>query len=393
MKKEKSFVDDIIELSDDPSTEYVFKENSQPMLQNENPEMDQFLNSKQFESPTTVPTIDNQPENEDEDEDDFSNFFNSVKKSTKLQNKTNEKSSTPIIATKKLSFTERLKLFEEDIENGFTADHDQLSQESIVLSDDEINYSMITDRKRDSNESVKSIDKDDIIVIDPMEFDKNEYMPTAETEERLVNNSVCSIFERTFENATGSPLVQRVKPKSSFSKTLKKVNSETVFTTRLTGPKTREQPFNEYHISPKHSQSSQSMKDVPMDLSDDNYIIRVGSVSPKPNYEEMDMITLETELRKFGLKPSLRRRQAIICLDYIYNRTHPFMLSVSPESGSPVKACKSNELGTSTQKRSIESQLNFNIGFGNYNLVDEIFKQSNVDQIYLPSWPRAKVRN
>lgn len=396
MKIDKTFIDDIIELSDDPFAQYEFTENSQPMLQNKNPEDVQYSNSKQFDSQITVSTINNRPENKDED--DFDKLVNPVKKSTELQNKTNDNSSTLTIATKKLSFTERLKLYEEDLENGFTAniqiDHlhrNQLSQESILLSDDEINYSMISDLKRDSNELVKSVDEDDLIVINLIEFEKNEYMPTAEIEERLVNDSVCNIFERTFENATGSPLVQKVKPKSSFSKTLKKINSETVFAARLTSPKTKEQPFNEYHVSPKHSQSSQSKNDVPMDLSDENYIIRVGSVSPKPNYEQMDTIALETELRKFGLKPSLRRRQAIICLDFIYNRTHPFMLSDSPECGSPVKACKSNEPGTSAQKRSNESQLNFNIGFGAYNLVDEKFKQTKVDQIYLPSWPRAKV--
>lgn len=399
MKTDKVFVDDVIELSDDPSTDYEFKENSQPMVHSENPENDQFSDSKQFYSPNTVPNIDNQPENEDED--DFDKLAKPVNKSIELQNKTNDSSSTTTITTKKLSFTERLKLYEEDLENGFTADiqidhldRDHLSQESIALSDDEINYSMITDRKRDSIESINGVDENDIIAIDPIEFEKNDYVPTAEIEEKLVNNSVCNIFERTFENATGSPLTQRVKPKSSFSKTLKKVNSETVFTARLTSPKKKTQPFNEYHVSPAPSQSSQSKNNVPMDLSDENYTIRVGSVSPKPNYEEMDTIALETELRKFGLKPSLRKRQAIICLDYIYNRTHPFMLNDRPQdSGSPAKACISNEPGTSAQKRSYESQLNFNIGFGAYNLVDEKFKQSKVDRIYLPSWPRAKVRN
>lgn len=398
IKKENGFVDDVIELSDDSSTENELNETSQPMLQSENAKNDQFSNSKQFDSPHIVPTVGNHPENEDVD--DFDKLVNPVKKSTELQTENN--SSNPTIATKKLSFTERLKLYEEDLENGFTADiqidhldRDQLSQESIVLSDDEINYSMITDRKRDSSESANGIDEDDIIVIDPIEFEKNDYMPTAETEEKLVNSSVSNIFERTFENASGSPFAEKAKPKSSFSKTLKKVNSERVFTAaRFTCPMTKEQPFNEYHVAPKHSQSSQSKNDVPTDLSDENYIIRVGSVSPKPNYEEMDTIALENELRKFGLKPSLRRRQAIICLDYIYNRTHPFMLIDSPVvSGSPAKAAQSNAPGTSGLKRTNESQLNFNIGFGVYNLVDEKFKQSKVDQIFLPSWPRAKVRN
>lgn len=380
-------------MSDDSSTENELNENSQPMVQGENTRNDQFSNSKQFDSPSTVPTIENHLENEDVD--DFDKLVNRVKKSTVLQ--TDNNSSNPTIATKKLSFTERLKLYEEDLENGFTADiqidhldRDQLSQESIVLSDDEINYSMITDRKLDSSDSAKGIDEDDIIVIDPIEFEKNDYMPTAEAEEKLVNNSVSNIFERTFENASGSPFAEKAKPKSSFSKTLKKVNSERVFTARLT----KEQPLNEYHVAPKHAQSSQSKNDVPTDLSDENYIIRVGSVSPKPNYEKMDTIALETELRKFGLKPSLRRRQAIICLDYIYNRTHPFMLIDSHVvSGSPVKAGQSDAPGTSGLKRTNESQLNFNIGFGVYNLVDEKFKQSQVNQIYLPSWPRAKVRN
>lgn len=302
-------------------------------------------------------------------------------------NKTNGSlgNSSKTVITKPLSFTERLQLYENDMLNGFTADiplehlnySQQLSQDSITISDDEINYSMNINGKHGLIDDGEECENNKSLV-DPIELNFHEPIPNTETEEKLINDSVCNIFERTFDHGNGSPIVQKPINKFKTSRTLKKVNSEMVFSSRASSSKVDPSP-----------KKNPSQPNETIDLSDENYFIRVGSVSPKPNYEEMDTITLEIELRKFGLKPSLRRRQAIICLDYIYNRTHPFM--ENEEVSSPAKKHASNELEKDIPKTN-ESQVKFNIGFAADHLVDSNFKAQEVKKVFLPSCPRAKVR-
>lgn len=327
---------------------------------------------------------------------------------------------------KKLSFTERLELYDRDALNGFTDNippeyfsqsHSQMnqSQESIVLSDDEINYSILKSKKgvvhAMEEDAVENVEDDDYCQYDyyipsPIDFNLIDGNSNNESDEKLMNQSVCSILEKTFEHCP-SPIAT-AKPKAIGAKSLKKVNSETVLSSRYTNaiPSTsnrmnltpEKKTVNlESPEKPKSSPFSQSVVETRMDLSNDEYCIRLGSVSPKPNYDEMDASTLEMELRKFGLKPSLRRRQAIICLEYIYNRTHPFMSdSVVDEAESP---SKENDPKESDNCKDIPNdnddddgpKINFNVGFAAHNLVDEKFKRKEVNKIFLPSALRAKV--
>lgn len=337
------------------------------------------------------------------------------------------KSETPV---KKLSFTERLELFENDMENGFTGNipaeylsqsQQQLSQESIDLSDDEINYSMRNGTMHAIDGNSPNMDymtNDRFHFSSPIEFNfrDTDSNSNLETEEKLVNQSICNVLEKTFEQI-GSPISTGTKRKSKGGKSLKKVNSETVLSSRYANavPSTSGSNTNRFMLSPikkcklaniispskpNNSPISQPTAETRMDLSNDDYYIRVGSISPKPNYEEMDTATLETELRKYGLKPSLRRRQAIICLEYIYNRTHPFMESVNDLDQSPGKyqekdsenVTENNNQDAAENKNGAKnSQINFNIGFATHNLVDEKFKNRGVAKVFLPSVPRAKV--
>lgn len=325
--------------------------------------------------------------------------------------------------TKKLSFTERLELFEKDLLNGFTDDipaeylnRSQLnqsqelaqSQESIVLSDDEINYSM--------NEGGVHVMEDDLnededyyncYIPSPIEFNLVESTSYAETDEKLVNQSVCNILEKTFEHAS-SPISTLTKRKSAGAKTLKKVNSDMVLEShynhdipsastsnlKLTPQKSYKMIDFNSPVKQRNSPLSQKTIETRMDLSNDEYCIRVGCVTPKPNYDEMDTNALEMELRKFGLKPALRRRQAIICLEYIYNRTHPFMENTS-DSENPPKSQRikeSKDIPDSTDVIS-DPKINYNIGFAVHGLVDEKFKRKEVTKVFLPSALRAKVSN
>lgn len=342
---------------------------------------------------------------------------------------------------KKLSFTERLELFEKDMLNGFTADlpddilnqsqqqQQQLSQDSIDLSDDEINYSMrlgSMPKSASDNDDHDDFDMNhltgecDIEVRSPIEFDSNSNsnLNHSDTEQNLVNQSVCNIFEKTFEKCV-SPIT--VNKNLRGAKTLKKFQSETVLSTHYghavpststasisriqTIPTKNKFQFESPQKTKKYSPISQPPVETRMDLSNDEYYIRIGSSSPKPNYEKMDAFALEKELRKYGLKPSLSRRQAIICLEYIYNRTHPFMESgtdlSSPLNGNKFSSNSNNHLNVideaiCTNRNGIDAdpkdpQINFNVGFAAHNLVDEKFKCRDVDKVFLPSVPRAKV--
>lgn len=364
-------------------------------------------------------------------DDEFRNLMQSIGCATQEQPNHSTKSNETPTVVKKLSFTERLELFEKDMLNGFTADlpddilhqpqqQHQLSQESHDLSDDEINYSMrkgaMPDIDDDHYDGFDFNDCDNELH-SPIELDlsdSNSNLNQMDSEQNLINQSVCNIFEKTFEQF-GSPV--EVNKKSSKAKTLKKFQSETVLSTRYgpstsgnnrnqTTPTKSKRQFESSKNAKERSPISQPSVETRMDISNDEYYVRIGSISPKPNYEQMDAMTLELELRKYGLKPSLSRRQAIICLEYIYNRTHPFM-EAGADLSEPLKNNKYSstsinqlnaidkairpDVNGADDDNSNDPQINFNVGFAAQNLVDERFKCSKVDKVFLPSMPRAKV--
>lgn len=340
--------------------------------------------------------------------------------------------------TKKLSFTERLAMY--DMDTDFTADipdeylsqsqsqNPMQSQESIDLSDDEINYSMqkcATNAIHDENDCDTDDDiiwandvEDNLIWANDINMEDECYNPpnpmefnfrgdsensNLETEADLVNQSVCNIFEKTFEH-NWSPVVEVSKRTSIGAKTLKKVNSETALRSKYDNPtpstSSKLTPIkqNAFHYeSPakmNNSPFSQPALETRMDLSNDEYHIHVGSVTPKPDYGKMDTIALRTELQKYGLKPSLSKTHAIICLENIYNRTHPFMENTNNcgNSQKQEKQTKDTNAATHDVDEPVnEPQINFNVGFTACNLVDDKFKSRSQEKIFLPSNLRAKV--
>lgn len=76
---------------------------------------------------------------------------------------------------------------------------------------------------------------------------------------------------------------------------------------------------------PKKENLRSTLNEFEIKHNDQIFSIKCGSnVSPKPDYIRMDSPTRGEHLRKFGLKP-LKRHKAIICLEHIYNRLHPFV--------------------------------------------------------------------
>lgn len=228
--------------------------------------------------------------------------------------------------------------------------------------------------------------------LDPIQFPDDDFDfagidaaladDVAEKESEFVNQSVCDLLTRSFalpsESSNESPKLKKKRPNESWKKSV----SEQVL-----------KPKSIDHCNKLNSftqRASGSHEEV--DVSNDKYIIRIGTVPSKPNYEKMDLESLQEELRKFGLKKSLRRRQAVIVLDYIYNRTHPYVESSSiPASNSSRRMESRGKTQTDpTKKNTKEPEINFNAGFSKDDLVDARFKRSSVERYLLPSCPRSK---
>lgn len=286
-----------------------------------------------------------------------------------------------------------------------------------------------------------------------------EIIDDAETEEDLINQSVCKIFENSFKYRQRPS--NDLNASSKFRKTQSEVfpdhrfeldvdfamddNTELIiqnnlndsafpisntqydklsdeFDRLINGSPIKSVPKNNEEIPSKIMDTSRrsngflnnshcSVVDhIDIDLSNENYIIRVGNISPKPNFERMSEIDISDELKKYGLKTSLRRRQAIICLEHIYNRTHPYIEYKKSKSTGTLTQEKRQESRSSqnlnkhtfhaTQRQNVapiintdSNKINYNVGFACDNLVVASNKlaDANQVQIFLPSCPRAKV--
>lgn len=61
------------------------------------------------------------------------------------------------------------------------------------------------------------------------------------------------------------------------------------------------------------------------DLPKRPFEVRTRDVTPPPDYENMDDIKLEWEMKKYGLKYIKKKEDRVKFLNYIYSRTHPFI--------------------------------------------------------------------
>ncbi|XP_045506872.1 structure-specific endonuclease subunit SLX4 [Colias croceus] len=89
--------------------------------------------------------------------------------------------------------------------------------------------------------------------------------------------------------------------------------------------------------SPLHSNEHFDRMKTP----DNEYIVKVDQVTPKPDYEAMSTPEMHRELDKYGVKP-FKRKRAIKLLTYIYDQTHPFVESCIEETLSPSKKLKTS---------------------------------------------------
>lgn len=146
--------------------------------------------------------------------------------------------------------------------------------------------------------------------------------------------------------------------------------------------------------------------DFVVQSEDQIYQVQTGGlVTPKPDYENMNSPTRLEHLRKYGLK-SLTKRKAVICLEHIYNRLHPFIELNCNDAmdnifnkekftmSDSAKRKADNDVSSPEPLSSYMSPRQLNRDNVNDNIVDEHFDhlQENIDLFFLPSAPRAKVK-
>lgn len=426
----------------------------------------------------------------------FSGFVNLDVNNSKPSSETPTYESASITSmksvTKHLSFTERLQLYNSDpaLENsdGITACHhrSQSSQDSIVISDDEINYSLNPNRVYDVfNEKNVNMRSQESIELSDSEDDHNEInpqVPESDVDEResflslkMSGDSDCvseksldinfddenfnsnhSLNEEDLINLSVKEMCQQefvvgsVKPSTTknFSRTVSDMTFErkTVKKNPTTPEKFIELSDDELDefdelvkglkippwpsdksINIRHDTNDKIVKNVENSICDDLdmldssgsptpsnefivqsmdqiYEVRTGVlVTPKPDYENMNSPTRLEHLKKYGLK-ALTKRKAVICLEHIYNRLHPFIeldghadhvedifsQSIVPEMDSnkrisSIGASEQPTSSTSNIPRTIESNVD-SIVASNFDIIQE-----NEGVFYLPSAPRAKV--
>lgn len=238
--------------------------------------------------------------------------------------------------------------------------------DSIEISDDEISNhsSKITIVQRNfENSDPLSAELCQLLFDDDFSFAKTTATTTqsSATDTALVNRSVRDIFEKDFiANASvSSPTCTKLTrttsdilgignlDRHSASSSLRHSNKFREFIDDSSAALTKTS-FDEYDefdqlvhgTSVKNTRSElpttctkrpepivPPSEDMQFEIHHDGAVFNVkcgGAVSPKPNYELMDSPTRLIELHRFGLR-KLPKRQAIICLEHIFNRTHPIV--------------------------------------------------------------------
>lgn len=84
---------------------------------------------------------------------------------------------------------------------------------------------------------------------------------------------------------------------------------------------------------PPPSSSKQFSKDeTELEINGKVYIVNTENIPEKPDYANMDMETLNSQLKKYGLKPMTEtRKRAVALLDYIFNQMHPLVVEESDQ--------------------------------------------------------------
>lgn len=300
--------------------------------------------------------------------------------------------SNTVDLPKQLSFTERLQQYENDIFNLENYDRKVSIDSNLSIATSE----KLPDEKR-GKEICMLLNDEPFKPVGSINFG------VMSEEEVLLNQSICDIFEKSFNYHS---VMQDFSPEKNTGRKFQKINSESTIQLQsiapgnsFTGHKIYNEPIintclesNKYKFPAEKNGKEINLNDsnVIADLSNNEYIAKYEMVSIKPDFEHMETANIQAELKKYGLKTSLKRHQAIICLNYIFNRTHPFIEEDPVHLAEQLS--KQNEQHKPLTSEEPSLGPNFNIGFSNDDLVNNLRSYKISDEIIvLPTWPRNKV--
>lgn len=227
---------------------------------------------------------------------------------------------------------------------------------SIVISDEELNYSTINstsyrkhkNKKNGKNEHVEPSLMNLSSFFEELSNDLKGTLRIQGTSSQLINLNETEIFE------CNSPKQEEIDNYNSILPTLANIaakhtgqNQETgslkmiCKSSLLNGTKNvhnpdeivlqKPQTNNSNHSNSPTFNGNKKFVNLTTKLSkspegtppnNDTFLIKTDNITPLPNYMVMDTPKIAGELKKFGLKP-LKRKRGVQLLQYLYDVTHP----------------------------------------------------------------------
>ncbi|XP_023311827.1 structure-specific endonuclease subunit SLX4 isoform X1 [Anoplophora glabripennis] len=207
------------------------------------------------------------------------------------------------------------------------------SQESIIISDEELNYSSINSNNAKNKHFYELSDADEIYGNNENEADLMDidevYSVHSALKNKYKNKSVSTpVHNRLSELRGNSPLTKvslttafledsfnDILENSNILKELESKSNEKV----IVNPSQAE--ITENKCTPeKVLVASKENITTP----ENNLIVKTTNVTPLANYDAMNTPGIIKELQKFGLKP-LKRQRGVKLLKYLYECTHPLV--------------------------------------------------------------------
>lgn len=300
-----------------------------------------------------------------------------------------------------------------------------MSQDSILLSDSEDEIKRLVQDDVEERQSFASIENNspnqkscelDLGIHDDI-FNSNQSL----NDEELINISVHEMCRKefvagasepssTFSRTTSDLTFERKTGKPSQTPNECNNSSDDEFDRLVRGNKFRSPIPNGHSIEISDDEFDKSFESRRETIRSENnspvspaaecnefivqsmdqlYEVRTGKlVSPKPDYENMDSPTRLVHLKKYGLK-MLSKRKAVICLEHIYNRLHPFIELDETDELDIILDQKETHAIDSDKKR-IDGVATIHQPAANtINHFDGL--QESEEVFYLPSAPRSKV--
>lgn len=294
-----------------------------------------------------------------------------------------------------------------------------LAEEELLLSDEEINFSI-----RKGNTTPEKLSQSDFDDFDVLIHGNEDNI----LEESILENSKGkNLLEESLTEILNISDLDEI-PSTRKSKEFKRFRSETQFNRsddfhypdflldeEEVDIVPTEEPENEFQIPQnKVIEFLSKTFETEYEIETDLYTIKTKNVQSKPDYKNMTLAQLTEELKKFGLK-KLSRQRAVFILDHIYKQTHPVFneingnLFIEEEKKTKTKSPKRKvvkkkvsssqptcskyldlEINELSQNTEISPEENFS---ANLLVDDGTCAEIENEEYFLPSKPRGKMNS